>query len=383
MSMNRLVRTRFSALTAVLALSTIALAACGSDPSPAGAAAPGGSSSGASNASGLTCPGGKLGAEGSSAQANAITDVITAYNAECGDQATIEYNPTGSGAGIKNFNGGLVDFAGSDSALKTVAVDGVVEADAAQKRCGGNPAWNLPMVVGPIAFAYNVDGVDKLVLNAEVLSEIFNGTIKTWNDPKIAKLNSGVSLPSDNITVFFRSDESGTTENVTKFLAAAGKGAWKGEPAKAWTGTGEGKNKSSGVAEGVASTKNSISYMEWSYAKDNKLKTAEVDNGAGATELTAETASKALTEAEVKGTGNDLALSIKYTGTSAGAYPAVLVTYEIVCSKGLAADKTAIVQDFLGYFASPTAQQSLVDLGYAPLPDTLLTKVKTAVSAIQ
>jgi phosphate transport system substrate-binding protein len=382
MSMNRLVRTRFASMTAVLALSTLALAACGSDPAPAGSAEPSGSSS-SMNASGLACPSGKLSAEGSSAQANAITEVISAYNSECGDKATIEYNPTGSGAGIKNFNGGLVDFAGSDSALKTEAVDGVVEADAAKERCQGSPAWNLPMVVGPIAFAYNIDGVDKLVLNAEVLSEIFTGSVKTWNDPKIAKLNAGVTLPSAPITVFFRSDESGTTENVTKFLAAAGNGAWTKEPAKAWTGTGEGKNKSSGVAEGVTGTKNSISYMEWSYAKDNSLKTAQLDNGAGATELTAETVAKAVGEATVKGTGNDLALSVKYTGTSAGAYPALLVTYEIACSKGLDPEKTAIVKDFLGYFASPTAQDSLEELGYAPLPEELLTKVKTAVSAIQ
>ena len=237
---------------------------------PRGTAAPGasaGSSSGGANASGLACPEGKLSAEGSSAQNNAITEVIADYNAECGDKATIEYNPTGSGAGIKSFYNGLVDFAGSDSALKTEEKDGVVEADKAKERCQGNPAWNLPMVVGPIAFAYNLEGVDKLTLNAEVLANIFNGTITTWNDPKIAALNDGVTLPSDKITVFFRSDESGTTENATKFLSKAGNGAWKEEPAKAWTGTGEGKNKSSGVAEGVASTKNSISYMEWSYAK--------------------------------------------------------------------------------------------------------------------
>jgi len=384
--MNRIVRTRFAALGAGLALSTFALAGCGSDPVPAGSAEPGsssGDSSSSGSAAGLTCPSGKLGAEGSSAQANAITEVIAAYNAECGDKATIEYNPTGSGAGIKNFYGGLVDFAGSDSALKSEEKDGVVETEKAKERCQGNPAWNLPMVVGPIAFAYNVDGVDKLVLNAEVLSQIFSGSIKTWNDPKIAKLNSGVTLPSAPITVFFRSDESGTTENVTKFLAAAGNGAWKDEPAKSWSGTGEGKNKSSGVAEGVTGTQNSISYMEWSYAKDNKLKIAQLDNGAGATELTGDTVAKAVTEAEVKGTGNDLALSVKYKGTSAGAYPALLVTYEIVCSKGLDAEKTAIVKDFLGYFASPTAQESLEELGYAPLPDTLLTKVKTAVTAIQ
>jgi len=386
MPMNRLLSTRFAAVTAALTLSTLALTSCGSDPAPAGSAEPAaGSSSSASGGSesGLACPEGKLSAEGSSAQANAITEVIAAYGAECGDKATIEYNPTGSGAGIKNFYGGLVDFAGSDSALKSEEKDGVVETEKAKERCEGNEAWNLPMVVGPIAFAYNVDGVDKLTLNPQVLSEIFAGTIKTWNDPKIAKLNSGVTLPGDPITVFFRSDESGTTENVTKFLAAAGKGAWKDEPSKSWTGTGEGKNKSSGVAEGVTGTKNSISYMEWSYAKDNDLKMAQVDNGAGATELTAETVAKAVAEAEVKGSGNDLALSVKYTDTSAGAYPALLVTYEIVCSKGLAPEKTAIVKDFLGYFASPTAQASLEELGYAPLPEELLTKVKTAVSAIQ
>jgi phosphate transport system substrate-binding protein len=379
MSMNRLVTTRFAKVAALVALSTLGLAACGSDPVASGSAEPSGSTS----SSGLACPAGKLTAEGSSAQANAISQVIADYYSQCNNKATIEYNPTGSGAGIKNFYGGLVDFAGSDSALKSDAVDGVVETDKAKERCQGNPAWNLPMVVGPISFAYNVDGLDKLVLNAEVLSQIFTGTIKTWNDPKIAALNSGATLPSAPITVFFRSDESGTTENVTKFLAAAGNGAWKDAPAKSWTGTGEGKNKSSGVAEGVTATKNSISYMEWSYAKDNKLKVAQLDNGAGPTELTADTVAKAVGEATVKGTGNDLALSIKYTGTSAGAYPALLVTYEIVCSKGLDAEKTAIVKDFLGFFASADTQKSLEEIGYAPLPDDLLGKVKTAVTAIQ
>ena len=92
--------------------------------------------------------------------------------------------------------------------------------------------------------------------------------------------------------------------------------------------------------------------MEWSYAKDNKLPTAQLDNGKGAVELTADSVGKALSGATVKGTGNDLALNLKYTDTEAGAYPALLVTYEIVCSKGLAADKTAVLKDFLTYFSS-------------------------------
>ena len=377
--------SRASKVASFAALATLSLAACGSDPGTAGTptTAGSGSASSSANASGLTCAPGKLSAEGSSAQANAITEVISSYNSECGDKATIEYNPTGSGAGVKSFYNGLVDFAGSDSALKSEAVEGVVETDKAKERCQGNPAWDLPMVVGPIAFVYSVDGVDKLVLNAEVLSNIFNGTITTWNDPAIAKLNADAKLPGDKITVFFRSDESGTTENATKFLSKAGDGAWKKEPGKAWTGVGEGKNKSSGVAEAVGSTKNSISYVEWSYAKDNKLSTAQLDSGKGPVELSGEAVGKAVADAKVKGTGNDLSLDLKYSGNAEGAYPALLVTYEIVCSKGLDADKTAIVKDFLGYFASESTQSSLQELGYAPLPTELQTKVKAAVTAIQ
>jgi phosphate transport system substrate-binding protein len=379
---NRLVSSRASQLAALAALATLSLTGCGSDPTSA--SEPAGAEPGSSaNASGLACPEGKISAEGSSAQANAINEVIADYNAQCGDKATIEYNPTGSGAGIKSFYNGLVDFAGSDSALKTEEKDGVIEADKARERCQNNPAWNLPMVVGPIAFAYNIDGVDKLVLNAEVLAEIFNGTIKTWNDPKIAKLNSEAELPSADITVFFRSDESGTTENATKFLSEAGEGAWKDEPAKAWSGAGEGKNKSSGVAEATANTKNSISYMEWSYAKDNNLSIAQLDSGNGAVELTGDTVAKAVSEAKVEGKGNDLSLELKYTDTAAGAYPALLVTYEIVCSKGLAPEKTAIVKDLLTFFSSPEEQSKLEQLGYAPLPTDLQSKVQTAVAAIQ
>ncbi|MGI3784377.1 MAG: phosphate ABC transporter substrate-binding protein PstS [Janthinobacterium lividum] len=375
-------RARNTTFAALAALASLSLVACGSDPAGTPAPAASGSGSGSADASGVTCPSGKLNAEGSTAQGNAITEVIADYEAACNNASTIEYNPTGSGAGIMSFYNNLVDFAGSDSALKTVAVAGVVEADKAKARCGGNPAWNIPMVVGPIAFAYNVDGVTKLTLNAEVLSKIFNGTIKTWNDPAIAKLNSGVTLPSAPITVFFRSDESGTTENTTKFLAAAGNGAWTKPPAKAWAGTGEGKNKSSGVAEAVSSTKNSISYMEWSYASDNKLGIAQLDSGNGPVELSGDSVGKAVSEATVAGTGNDLALKLNYQPKTAGAYPALLTTYEIVCSTGLAADKTALEKDFLTFFSSAEEQQALQKLNYAPLPSDLLTKVKTAVAAI-
>jgi len=239
------------------------------------------------------------------------------------------------------------------------------------------------MVIGPIAIAYNLDGVSKLVLDGPTAAKIFAGTIKTWNDPAIAKLNAGVTLPSAPISVFFRSDESGTTENFTKYLAAAGGGAWTGKPAKKWTGTGAGKEKSAGVAEGVKSTKNSITYVEMSYAVDNKLGVAQIDNGSGTpVELTADSAGKALAAAKIKGTGNDLAMSIDYTTKEAGAYPIILVTYEIACSKGLPAEKTALVKSFLSYFVSKDGQGALTALNYGPLPEEIRTKVDAAIQSI-
>jgi phosphate transport system substrate-binding protein len=368
-SVNRLLRV---GTVAVASLGVLALSACGSDPEPSGSSSPGGSSS---SAAGGDCPKGTLNAEGSSAQKNAIEEVISKYNEKCAD-VTVNYNPTGSGAGIKQFNANQVDFAGSDSALKPD------EATAAEKRCAGSPAVNLPMVIGPVAIAYNVDGLDKLVLDGPTAAKIFQGTIKTWNAPEIAKINPGVTLPSAPIAVFFRSDESGTTENFAKYLAAAGDGAWKGEPAKKWTGTGAGKEKSAGVAEGVKSTKNSITYVEWSYAVDNKLGVAQIDTGSGAVELSAESAGKALAAAKPAGTGSDLALKLDYATKEAGAYPIILVTYEIACTKGLPAEKTALVKSFLSYFASADGQSALTDLKYAPLPEETRTKVDAAIQAI-
>ncbi len=374
MSVNRLLRV---GTVAVASLGVLALSACGSDPEPSGSSSPEGSTS-----TGAECPQGTLNAEGSSAQKNAIEEVIAKYNEKCAD-VTVNYNPTGSGAGIKQFNAAQVDFAGSDSALKTEAADGDSEAATAAKRCQNNAALNLPMVIGPVAIAYNVDGLDKLILDGATAAKIFQGSVKTWNAPEIAKLNPGVTLPSAPISVFFRSDESGTTENFTKYLAAAGGGAWTGKPAKKWTGTGAGKEKSAGVAEGVKSNKNSITYVEWSYAVDNKLGVAQIDNGSGSpVELTADTAGKALAAAKVKGTGNDLSMSLDYATKEAGAYPIILVTYEIACSKGLAAEKTALVKSFLSYFASTDGQASLTELNYAPLPDEIRTKVDAAIQSI-
>jgi len=218
---------------------------------------------------------------------------------------------------------------------------------------------------------------------ATVSADIFNGKITTWNDPAIAKVNSGVTLPNTPIKPFFRSDESGTTENFTKYLKAASEGAWTAEPAKQWTGKGEGKTKSDGVAQAVKGTPGGITYVEWSYAKDNELGMAQIDNGAGPVELTGETVGKAVEAAKQDGEGNDLRLKLDYATKEAGAYPILLVTYEVVCSKNKDAAKGAQIKSFLKHFASAETQQSLQDVGYAPLPESVRTKVDTAIDALQ
>ncbi|HEV7171262.1 phosphate ABC transporter substrate-binding protein PstS [Pedococcus sp.] len=380
---------RLGLLASVALVGSLALTACGSN-NNAGSSA-GGSGSASSSASGSAsssattssdCPtgGGTLNAEGSSAQKNAIEEAISSFQDQC-QGTTVNYNPTGSGAGIKQFIGGQVDFAGSDSALKTVPVAGKVEATEAAKACG-SPAWDLPMVTGPIAVSYNLKGVSKLVLGPEVIANIFNGKVTTWNDPSIAKLNPGVTLPSEPIKVFFRSDESGTTENFTKYMHAAAPMAWTAAPGKKWTGKGQGKAQTAGVAAAVKATEGGITYAEWSYAKDNNLGIAQIDNGAGPVTLTGDSVSKAVAAAKVVGMGNDLSLKLNYATKEPGAYPILLVTYEIVCSKGKDAAKTALTKAFLKHFASADTQKSLEQVGYAPLPDSIRTKVDAAIAAL-
>ncbi len=369
--------SRISALGAIALSGALALSACASEntgntTTPAGSGTAAGSSA--------DCFTGDLKAEGSSAQKNAIDEAISAFQATCTD-ANIDYQPTGSGAGIKQFIAKQVDFAGSDSALKTVEKDGAIESEDAAKACA-SPAWNVPMVTGPIAIAYNVAGVDKLVLNADVAAKIFDGKIATWNDPAITALNSGVTLPATPIKVFFRSDESGTTENFTKYLKAAAPEAWSYETGKKWTGKGEGKEKSAGVATATKGQDGGITYVELSYAEQNSLKMAQIDSGSGPVELTAESAGKTIATAEQTGTGNDLALKIDYATKEAGAYPIVLVTYEIVCSKYPDAETGKKVKAFLKTFSSDAVQGALGEQGYAPLPAEVATKVKTAVDAI-
>ena len=172
------------------------------------------------------------------------------------------------------------------------------------------------------------------------------------------------------------------TENFAKYLKAAAPDAWTTEPSKKWSGTGEGRDGSAGVADSVAKTDGGITYVELSFAKDNKLSYAQVDNGSGPVELTGESAGKAVAAATVTGTGNDLKLKLDYATKAPGAYPIVLVTYEVVCSKNKDAAKGTAIKAFLKHFSSSEVQTALADIGYAPLPAEIASKVTAAVDAL-
>jgi phosphate transport system substrate-binding protein len=374
---------RIGAAVSILAAGALLLSACGSDEnkSSTGATTAGAGTAGDS-ASKVNCSGKKaLKASGSSAQANAITRFVTAYESAC-PGFTLNYTSSGSGAGVSEFIGGQTDFGGTDSPLN--AEKG--EVDKAKARCGGADAWNLPTVFGPIAVTYNLPGVDGVALDGPTLAKIFNGAVTTWNAPEITALNSGKTLPGDKINVVFRSDESGTTDNFQKYLDAASDGAWGKGAGKTFNGgVGEGAKGNEGTSAAIKSTAGSITYNEWSYATKQGLQIADVITSAGPdpVKLTAESAGKSIDAVQIKGPGNDLVLDTSsfYKPTAAGAYPIILGTYNVVCSKYPQSDVAPAVKAFLTV-ATTDGQKGLEEAGYIPIPDSFKAKLTEAINAI-
>jgi len=319
-----------------------------------------------------------LTAEGSTAQENAITLFTQAWAASCPGK-NLTYNPTGSGAGREQFIANHVDFAGSDSPLGGDQVGG------ATKRCGGNPAWNLPMVFGPVALAYHIEGVSSLAVNADVLAKIFSGVITDWSDPAIVALNPGVELPEAKISPIYRSDSSGTTYNFQNYLATVAPTSWNKPTGSDFQGgVGDGAQTSEGLVEAVQSTPGAIGYVEKSFADRSGLPYAQINSGNGAVALTDNAAREAIDNATFAGTGDDLKLDMKslYGTKAAGAYPLVLATYEIVCSKGYDAATSAAVKSFLSSSANK-GQSGLSTAGYVALPEKFKKRLAAAINAIQ
>ena len=319
-----------------------------------------------------------LTASGSTAQANAMTLFIEAYEKACSGQ-TLKYTANGSGNGLREFADGATDFGGTDIALSKE----YVEYAAARQRCGSDP-WNLPTVFGPVAISYNINAVDTLVLDAPTLAQIFNGTITRWNDPAITRLNQ--SMPPGDITVVYRSDESGTTETFQDYLEAASDGAWaKGTGRTFQGGVGEGGVGNEGTAATVKNTEGAITYNEWSFAQAQNLFTAKIVTPASRDPvgISPESVGRTIAGAQVNVSGNDLVLDTSsfYQPAEVGAYPIVLATYQLVCSKYPDAEVGKAVRAFLQSTIG-LGQADLEDNGYMPLPPDFRSKVSSAIDAI-
>jgi phosphate transport system substrate-binding protein len=318
-----------------------------------------------------------LKASGSTAQANAMTRFVKAYEKACPGQ-TLAYTSNGSGAGVSEFLAGQTDFGGSDSPL---AGD---EYTKAKQRCGSD-AWNLPVVFGPLAITYNLQAVDRLTLDAPTLAKIFNGEITRWDDPAIKALNSE-EMPSEPIRMVYRSDASGTTDNFQRYLDAASNGAWGKGTGKVFNGgVGQGARGNEGTSAMVKDTEGAITYNEWSFAQAQRLPAARIVTSAGPdpVAINADAVGRAIAGATIAGQGNDLVLDISsfYKPTQPGTYPIVLATYELVCSKYSDAQTATAVRAFLQSTVGP-GQAGLEDYGYFPLPNQFQSKVLSAVNAI-
>jgi len=284
----------------------------------------------------------------------------------------VNYQGVGSGTGVKQFTGDLTDFGASDAAMSDKEIAAVTNGGVVL----------LPMTAGSIVLSYNLPGVTAPIqLPRDVYPAIFLGKITKWNDPKIAAANPGVALPDLPITVAYRADGSGTTYNFTNHLAAisadfkASPGA--GKLVKFPVGVG-GKGND-GVAALIKQTPGTIGYVEYGYALKTKLAMATLQNAAGKfVAPTADSGSAAL--AQVTLPDNLRAFVTDPTGDT--SYPIVTFTWWL-CHTKYTKPGVADAIKALANWSLTDGQKVAPDLGYLPLPASVITKVQAAVNTIQ
>jgi phosphate transport system substrate-binding protein len=285
--------------------------------------------------------------------------------------ATVNYQGVGSGAGVKDFLSGLTDFGASDVAM----------SDAEIAKAGGNVLL-LPATAGTIVLAYNIPGIEAgLKLSRDAYIGILLGTVKTWNDPLIAKNNADLKLPNLPITVVSRSDGSGTTAVFTSHLDAVS--------ADFKTKVGSGKSVTwpvgvagkgnDGVTALIKQTPGAIGYVEFGYAANNKLTAAALQNKAG-NFITPTIESGATTLASVNLPENFRAFITDPEG--ANDYPIATFTWLLVKKNYASADKAAAVKAFVTYGLT-TGQTVAPELGYITLPDSVAKKVLAALETVK
>ncbi|HEV6953596.1 MAG TPA: phosphate ABC transporter substrate-binding protein PstS [Promicromonospora sp.] len=364
MKISRFPRVGSAVMVGALALS---LAACGQNPG-ADAAADGASAS----AGDLS---GELSGGGASSQESAMEAWRAGFQGQYPD-VTVNYDPVGSGGGRENFISGAFPFAGSDAALDD---DELADAEA---QCGEGGVIEYPAYISPVAVAFNLEGIDSLNMTPETIAGIFKGDITTWDDAAIADDNPDADLPSTDITVVHRSDDSGTTENFQEYLSTVVPDVWTYEPEGIWPVDGqESAQGTSGVVSAAQAGEGTITYADASQIAD--LGTVAVGVGEEFVEYSPEAAAAVIEGSpRVEGTSEhvfayDLARDIE------GTYPIVLVSYHLACATYEDAEQAELVKGFLGYVLSEEGQTAAADsAGSAPLPTALAEEFAGAVDAI-
>ncbi|WP_413451480.1 phosphate ABC transporter substrate-binding protein PstS [Georgenia phoenicis] len=294
------------------------------------------------------------------------------------------YDPTGSGAGREMFITGAVDFAGSDAHLDDE------EAVEAAERCEGGEVLELPLYISPIAVAYHLPelGVEHLQLAPEVIARMFDGQIERWDDPAIAETNPGVDLPDLAVVPVNRSDDSGTTENFTEYLAEAAGEAWPHEPSSTWprSGTHSGQ-QNVGVVSTLEAAEGTIGYVDASQVTE-ELGTVAVGVGEEFVPFSPEAAAAVVdaSPAAEGATDTRLIIELDRATEASGAYPVVLVSYTIACTRYDTAQKADAVQALLSYIASEDGQERAASpevAGAAPISPELRERVMAAVDRIE
>ena len=288
----------------------------------------------------------------------------SAYMAKTGQR--INYQPSGSGAGIKQLSDGTVDFGASDGPM--------TDDELASARHGA--ILHIPATLGAVVVTYNLPGVKQpLRLTPDVIADIFLRKITKWNDPRLAGLNPGVTLPAADMLVVHRSDGSGTTYVFTDYLSKVSP-AWASGPGRgkavSWPAGTIGGRANEGVAAQVQQTENAVGYVELAYAVQNRMPAAIIRNAAGnfvAPTIESITAAAAGVADTLSAT-TDYRISIA-NAPGATAYPISSFSWILLYQAQRDSDKGRKLVDFVKWGVTE-GQQYAPDLHYAPLPQRIV-----------
>ena len=372
--MNNHMVTR--SLAAVCGVGLLAsLAACGDN-----TAAPESTSATKDGVASLT---GEYAGAGASSQQTAVEAWIEGFRSQA-PNATVAYNSSGSGAGVSTFLTGSTVWAGSDKALSAE------EIEQSKSVCASGTAFDVPVYVSPIAVAFNLDGISTagkhVNMDAATIAKVFNGEITRWNDPAITEQNPGLDLPNLTITVVHRSDKSGTTLNFVSYLKDVAPSAWPHDLSENWPNeVGQGAKGTSGVVSTIKQANGTIGYADFSQVGD--LGTVAVKVGDDYTPISADAASKVIADSPVDTSvdgDNRIVIDINHKTAATGAYPIVLVSYDIVCPAYKESNDATFAKAWLTYVTSAEGQKAAQDAaGTAPLPSNLTGKITASIDQIK